>query len=354
MRTVATSRLFRVLVGGGRTSFLRSAATTLRNALVPGPICRVALLGMALSGAACGAESVADDEGSAAAAEANAASVPTAASALQVASTSALSAQERAAVMHAAGFVSPQPDSHWTWRDPEDAENICEGVWAEIEEVRDLNGDGRPEAVVKADGDQCWGMNQHFVSVLHRTNEGWRSLIGFQARFANYGFHSRRGVAWPDIEIANGDETGCVGFQRWNGQTYIDGGTSDEGGICTLTSEGRAAGGGAARTQGRVGFPPIEKGYYAIGVSCAEAVADSTGVLMYLDEGRVASFDGGRRIQGVEALGGDRYRFRGADLVITVASRTSFTNEYGDRHTHCPTGQMPRSDREDWGDLSRR
>ena len=62
-------------------------------------------------------------------------------------------------------------------------------------------------------------------------------------------------------------------------------------------------------------------------------------------------FDGGWRVQGVEALGGDRYRFRGADMVITVSSRTTFTDEHGDRHTHCPTGQIPRSEREDWGDL---
>ncbi|PQZ81784.1 MULTISPECIES: hypothetical protein [unclassified Brevundimonas] len=265
-----------------------------------------------------------------------------------------MSARDQASAMRAAGFSNPQADSRWTWRDPDDAENLCEDVWAEIEEVRDLNGDGQPEAVVKADGDQCWGMNQHFVTVLHRTSGGWASLIAFQTRFANYGFHARPGAAWPDIEIASGDETGCVGFQRWNGRAYIDGGTSAEGHICTLTPEGRAAGDGAAQARGTVAFPPIEKGYYAIGVSCAAAAADPTGVLMYLDERRVASFDGGKRVQGVEALGGDRYRFRGADLVITVSGRTSFANTYGDIHTHCPTVQIPRGEREDWGDLSGR
>ncbi|GAA0777970.1 hypothetical protein [Brevundimonas olei] len=127
-----------------------------------------------------------------------------------------------------------------------------------------------------------------------------------------------------------------------------------EGRICTLTPEGRAAGGGAGPARGTVAFPPIEKGYYAIGVSCVAAAADPTGVLMYLDERRVASFDGGKKVQGVEALGGDRYRFRGADLVIAVSGRTSFANAYGDIHTHCPTVQIPRGEREDWGDLSGR
>lgn len=316
-----------------------------------GWIWRVALLGMALSGAACGSPSVAGEN---AVAEPNREHADAAMQTSQGATASDLTSQERLAVMRAAGFFSPQPDSRWTWRDPDDRENVCEGAWAEIEEVRDLNGDGRPEAVVMADGDLCWGMNQRFISILHRTGEGWRPLVGFQARFANYGFHARAGLAWPDIEIASGDETGCVGFLRWNGQIYIDGGTSAEGRICTLTPEGRAAGGGAAQARGTVAFPPIEKGYYAIGVTCAEAAADSTGVLMYLDEARVASFDGGWRVQGVEALGGDRYRFRGADMVITVSSRTTFTDEHGDRHIHCPTGQIPRSEREDWGDLSGR
>lgn len=317
-----------------------------------------ALLATLLSLAACNSPSVANDsdettsspEGKAVSWQA----APRLEADSQIRPGPGLSAQERASVMRAAGFFNPQADSRWTWRDPDDAETLCEDVWAEIEEVRDLNDDGQLEAVVKADGDQCWGMNQHFVTVLHRTSGGWASLIAFQARFANYGFHPRPGIAWPDIEIASGEETGCVDFQRWNGSSYIDGGASDEGRVCALTPEGRAAGGAHAPAEGAAVFPPIEKGYYAIGVTCAEAAADPTGVLMYLDQARVASFDGGWRVQDVEALGGGRYRFRGADMVITVSSRTTFTDEHGDRHTHCPTGQIPRSEREDWGDLSGR
>ncbi|MFC5373373.1 hypothetical protein ACFPIF_12445 [Brevundimonas faecalis] len=317
-----------------------------------------ALLATLLSLVACNAPSVANDgDGAAPIPEetvVNGATVTRLEADPQIGAEQGLPAQERASAMRGAGFFNPKADSRWTWRDPDDAETLCEEVWAEIEEVRDLNGDGQLEAVVKADGDQCWGMNQHFVTVLHRTSGGWVSLIAFQARFANYGFHARPGIAWPDVEIASGEETGCVDFLRWNGRTYIDGGTSDEGRVCTLTPEGRAAGGAHAPARGAVAFPPIEKGYYAIGVTCAEAAADPTGVLMYLDQARVASFDGGQRVQGVEALGGDRYRFRGADMVITVSSRTTFTDEHGDRHTHCPTGQIPRGEREDWGDLSGR
>ena len=129
---------------------------------------------------------------------------------------------------------------------------------------------------------------------------------------------------------------------------------------------GATAAAEAGPAQGSAGFPPIEKGYYAIGVSCAQAIADGGDLLAYLDERRFASFDGGQRVERFESLSGNRYRVRAtssdesgrsarADFVIAVDGRTSFTNvEYGDRYTHCPTAQVPRAIREEWGDLSRR
>lgn len=109
---------------------------------------------------------------------------------------------------------------------------------------------------------------------------------------------------------------------------------------------------------------PVSKGYYAANVSCAEATTDSTDLLIYLDEKRLASFDGSQRIQRVEALGGNRYRVstRSADGhvfsdVYTVNGSGSFTIATSDGHrsnyTHCPTVQLPRAEREEWGDLAR-
>ena len=133
-----------------------------------------------------------------------------------------------------------------------------------------------------------------------------------------------------------------------------------------LASGTTAATDAAGPAQSSAGFPPIEKGYYAIGVSCAQAIAGGGDLLAYLDERRFASFDGGQRVQGFDALGGNRYRIRAtsfdendrpmrADSVIAVNGRTSFTNvEYGDRYTYCPTAQVPRAIRQEWGDLSRR
>lgn len=131
-----------------------------------------------------------------------------------------------------------------------------------------------------------------------------------------------------------------------------------------LAGDADAASSTAAPAQGGATFPPIEKGYYAIGMSCTRAIAGGGDMLAYLDERRFASFDGGQQIEGFQSLGGNRYRVRAvsfdendrpsrADSVITVNGRTSFTNEYGDRHTYCPTAQVPRAIRQEWGDLSR-
>ena len=63
-----------------------------------------------------------------------------------------LSAAERVAIFKAAG-ATMQNDGRWL---------ICaddpQTAGASIDEVRDLNGDGRPEAVVNEDGTYCNGM----------------------------------------------------------------------------------------------------------------------------------------------------------------------------------------------------
>lgn len=118
--------------------------------------------------------------------------------------------------------------------------------------------------------------------------------------------------------------------------------------------------------QGFVEFPPIEKGYYAIQMSCAAAVADPYLTLMYIDEKRASAGDGSTETLRFKPLGSGRYErsYHTIDPsgksytdseVIAVKSRTSFTVEYDGEHithTHCPTAQIPRAERMEWGDLS--
>lgn len=112
---------------------------------------------------------------------------------------------------------------------------------------------------------------------------------------------------------------------------------------------------------GKIAFPPIEKGYYAINMNCAQAIADGGDMIAYFDEKRFGAWDGFAQIQGFESLGGNRYRVddRSRDengkwtpgsFVIIVNGRTGFTREEdGVRHHFCPASQVPASIKQDLG-----
>lgn len=88
---------------------------------------------------------------------------------------------------------------------------------ATIEEVRDLNGDGRPEAVVTEGGTFCYGFTGAGFQLLGKQEDGsWRRItadIGIP-RFLD----STGADGWPDISI--GGPGFCFPVQRWNGSEY--------------------------------------------------------------------------------------------------------------------------------------
>ncbi|ALC13285.1 hypothetical protein LH20_15110 [Sphingopyxis sp. 113P3] len=127
----------------------------------------------------------------------------------------------------------------------------------------------------------------------------------------------------------------------------------------------------SAQTPGTVTSLPIEKGYWAIDMSCAQAIrqADPDGLpddipFEHLDE--KIDYLGELAVKRYEALGGNRYRLHGrasygngepievpSRTDIIVNSRTSFTATSNDsmgssitRYTHCPTSQIPSAIRE--------
>lgn len=122
----------------------------------------------------------------------------------------------------------------------------------------------------------------------------------------------------------------------------------------------------------QTGFPPIPKGYYAVGTTCAraanaEAASDGPSSLARFDESALTWFDGGPQIQGFEPLGNKRFRVRArsygngdddkgtsADFVIRVTGASTFVTEPGsflfdrqENFTHCPTNSVPKAVR-DW------
>lgn len=267
-----------------------------------------------------------------------------------------LSRTDRAAIMRAGGFEPTRDPERWNY-----GEDGCTNVWADVT-AKDINGDGQPEAIIDATGDMCFGHNQQHIAIFARSGQNWRELTNFQQRFASYSFHSRPGIAWPDIEIFDtmtgkqlpgGDieASGCENFLRWNGREYVSGGTSANGKICKLD----AAFAKTAAPQAQTAFPPIPQGFYAYGNNCAEAIASGAdgeppiGLVKFTSTG-IGEWDGTMQISAFDDIGGSRYRVRGrsfgngddpvgeqSDFIIRITGPATFFDETTRQtHRHCP------------------
>jgi hypothetical protein len=117
------------------------------------------------------------------------------------------SAADREAALRAAGFPAVRG------KHP-----ACDKSQEATIEVRDLNGDGRPDAVVSDFGTDCYGSTeQGFVIVTRDAGGTWRKV------YASPGiptFQTTRGAGgWPDVEV--GGPGFCFPIQRWNGGDYV-------------------------------------------------------------------------------------------------------------------------------------
>jgi hypothetical protein len=87
-----------------------------------------------------------------------------------------------------------------------------------IEDVRDLNGDGYPEAIITEGGTFCYGNTGVGYRLVSKQADGrWRLMtqgVGIVNVLPD------RGVGgWPDLEI--GGPGFCFPVQRWNGREYV-------------------------------------------------------------------------------------------------------------------------------------
>jgi len=131
-------------------------------------------------------------------------------SAAEPAAGISLSEAEQTAVFKAAGAVRKQG----MWVICADQPNPGGAV---IETVRDLNGDGRLDAVVTEGGTFCYGGQEAGFQVLSKqANGSWRVITGNSGM---PGFLKTKGKdGWPDISV--GGPGFCFPVQRWNGKTY--------------------------------------------------------------------------------------------------------------------------------------
>ena len=130
---------------------------------------------------------------------------------LIAATTSALSSKDRTAAFRAAGATMKQ--GKWM---------LCadqpQNQGARIEETRDLNGDGRPEAVIAEDGSFCYGAAGIGYAIVSKQPDGrWKSLTSGSGIPE---ILKTRGIGrWPDISI--GGPGFCFPVERWNGKAYV-------------------------------------------------------------------------------------------------------------------------------------
>jgi hypothetical protein len=87
-----------------------------------------------------------------------------------------------------------------------------------IAEVADLDGDGRPEAIVTEDSSYCFGNTGTGYAVVSKlANGAWKLMTGGPGIVTVL---KTKGVAgWPDLEI--GGPGFCFPVERWNGRDYV-------------------------------------------------------------------------------------------------------------------------------------
>lgn len=130
-----------------------------------------------------------------------------------------------AAIFRAAGFTRRGNQ----WRSGCDDPGTISYSPGTIEKRTDLNGDGRPEAVVTEGGSYCYGnTGMAFWLVSQQADGSWKLVVN------NTGipeFLKSKGVGgWPDIAI--GGPGFCFPVVRWNGKAYVPNRREYEGKPC--------------------------------------------------------------------------------------------------------------------------
>lgn len=136
------------------------------------------------------------------------------------------SAQRDAAIFQAAGLKRIRGQWESGCNDPSSGSIYEPG---RIDQVKDLNGDGRPEAIVIEGGSLCYGnTGEAFWLVSQQANGSWKLLYN-SVGIAE--FLTTKGVGgWPDISI--GGPGFCFPVVRWNGSAYVQNRFAYEGKPC--------------------------------------------------------------------------------------------------------------------------
>lgn len=124
-----------------------------------------------------------------------------------------LSSADRDAAFRAGGFKSQ--GGQWRACGDPGAAGYSPGT---IETVRDLNGDGRPEAVITEGSSFCFGITGTGYTIVSKQADGsWKLITSSQGipRFLG----TKGAGGWPDIQV--GGPGFCFPVVRWSGNQYV-------------------------------------------------------------------------------------------------------------------------------------
>ena len=124
-----------------------------------------------------------------------------------------LSPADEAAAFRAAGFTQVEGQ----WRACEDPGTASYSPGA-MDQVADLNGDGRPEAIISESSSFCYGMQGSGYALVSKQADGaWTLITNGSGIPTPLGTRGTSG--WPDLEI--GGPGFCFAVERWNGKAYV-------------------------------------------------------------------------------------------------------------------------------------
>ncbi len=125
-----------------------------------------------------------------------------------------IAAAEQAAIFKAAGFTRKGAKWHSECGLEDNAPSATPGA---IEDYRDINGDGRPDALVTEGGSFCYGNSGTGYWLLSKQASGAWKLMDSNTGILD--LQKTKGVGgWPDIQV--GGPGFCFPVLRWNGTAY--------------------------------------------------------------------------------------------------------------------------------------
>jgi hypothetical protein len=123
-----------------------------------------------------------------------------------------LSAADEAAAFTAAGFK--RVAGQWQACGDPGTASYTPGA---IDQVSDLDGDGRPEAVISEGSTFCFGSTEVGYALVSQQADGrWKLVTGGPGIVTVLATKGAGG--WPDLEI--GGPGFCFPVERWNGREY--------------------------------------------------------------------------------------------------------------------------------------